>query len=178
MKLTGNRILIRNITLKDVDDYYEYAKSPNIGPNAGWKPVPSRRVAERVVAGFIARRDTFAIEERSYKKMIGTISIYPDSLRKNKLAVSVGFSINEDFQNMGYATEALKLIIHYIFNYMNMDIIEIGHHVDNVKSKRVIEKCGFHYDGRLNKYKMLYDGRYVDACFYSLTKEDYDGGKK
>ena len=173
MKLVGDRILIRNITLKDVDDYYEYAKNPNIGPNAGWKPVPSRRVAEKIVAGFIARRDTFAIEERAFEKVIGTISIYPDTLRKNKDAVSIGFSISEDFQNRGYATEALKLIIRYVFKYMKMDVIEIGHHVGNFKSKRVIEKCGFSYDGRLCKYKTLYDGRCIDADFYSLCKEDY-----
>ena len=37
-----------------------------------------------------------------------------------------------------------------------------------------IEKCGFYYNGRLEKFKALYDGRVVDADFYSMTREDYE----
>ena len=176
MKLTGQRIVVRNITFKDTDDYYEYAKSPNVGPSAGWKPVPSRHVAENIIAGFIARKETYAIALKDTNKLIGTISIYQDTLRKNKEAVSIGFSLSEEYQNNGYTTEALKLVIDYVFKYLKMDVIEIGHHVGNFASKRVIEKCGFYYDGRLCKYKRLYDGRIIDADFYSLTKEDYKGG--
>ena len=67
------------------------------------------------------------------------------------------------------------MAIDYIFNKTDCEVIEVGHHSDNYQSKRVIEKCGFNYDGRLCKYKKLYDGRVVDADWYSLTLEDYKG---
>lgn len=178
MKLTTDRLIIRFITLKDVDDYYEYAKNPEIGPNAGWKPIESRKIAERVVASMVLKKETYGIILRQNDKLIGTIAIYNDTIRKYRKACSIGFSVSADYQNMGYATEALKAIIEYIFRYLDYEIIEIGHHVGNYKSKRVIEKCGFYYNGRLDKFKVLYDGTVIDADFYSLTKEDYKKGLK
>ena len=71
-------------------------------------------------------------------------------------------------------TEVVKLVIRYIFTKTDCELLEVGHHTDNYGSKRVIEKCGFNYDGRLCKYKKLYNERLVDADFYSMTKEDYE----
>ncbi len=178
MRIVTDRLIIRFLTLKDTDDYFEYAKNPNIGPNAGWKPIENRKIAEKVVAGLVFRKETYGIILRQNDKLIGTISIYNDTIRKYKKACSIGFSVSEDYQNMGYATEALKNLIDYIFKYLDYEIIEIGHHVGNYKSKRVIEKCGFYYNGRLDKFKVLYDGTIIDADFYSLTKEDYMKGNK
>ena len=32
------RLLLRPWRLEDAADMYAYAKNPNVGPNAGWKP--------------------------------------------------------------------------------------------------------------------------------------------
>lgn len=58
------------------------------------------------------------------------------------------------------------------------EILELGHHTDNYRCKRVAEKCGFTYDGTLCSYKKLYDGRIIDACFYSMTKDEFERKKK
>ena len=71
-------------------------------------------------------------------------------------------------------TEAVKLMIRYVFTKTDCELLEVGHHAGNYGSKRVIEKSGFIYDGRLAKFKKLYDGRLIDAYFYSMTKEDYE----
>ena len=36
--LETDRLILRSWKLSDRDDFYEYAKNPNIGPNAGWEP--------------------------------------------------------------------------------------------------------------------------------------------
>jgi RimJ/RimL family protein N-acetyltransferase len=86
--------------------------------------------------------------------------------------------MNSDYWNCGYMTEAVKMVIDYVFTKTDCEVLEVGHHSDNFKSKRVIEKCGFIYDGRFCKYKKLYDGRIVDADFYSLTRDDFERMKK
>ena len=65
----------------------------------------------------------------------------------------------------------------YVFNKTDCEVLEVGHHAGNIASKRVIEHCGFIFDGRLCKYKKLYDGRLIDADFYSMTIEDYERKK-
>ena len=76
MRIAGKRLLIRDITFKDDNDFFEYAKRDEVGPDAGRKPVPSMEVARRVIASYILAKDVFAIELIEEKKMIGTISIY------------------------------------------------------------------------------------------------------
>ena len=37
-RLETERLVLRDWSINDARDLYEYAKSPNVGPNAGWKP--------------------------------------------------------------------------------------------------------------------------------------------
>ena len=174
MRIKGERITIRDLSMKDQQDYYEYSKHPLVGPNAGWKPVESQSIANRVLLNMIISKESYGIALNDSNKLIGTISVYNNPIRKWKYAKSIGFSLNYDYWGNGYATEALKLVIHYLFTKTDCLLIEIGHHLDNIASKKVIEKCGFKLNGIFPKYKMLYDGRLVDAALYSLEKEDYE----
>ena len=178
MRLIGKRIIIRDLVFKDLDDYYEFGKNEHVGPNAGWKPFPSKDIANKVLSGLILHKETFAISDINTHHLIGTISIYNYGIRKYKYVKSLGFSLKEELWGKGIMTEAVKLVIDYIFNQTDCEVLEVGHHSDNIGSKRVIEKCGFIFDGRLCKYKALYDGRVIDADFYSMTKEDYERMKK
>ena len=174
MRLVSDDFIIRDLNLKDLDDYFEYAKSPEVGPNAGWKPITSIEVCKRVLSGNILSKDVYAIALRDSNKLIGTISLYNYGIRKYNKAKTLGFSLSRDYWNRGIMTKAVLLMIDYTFNKTDCEVLEVGHHSDNYASKRVIEKCGFNYDGRLCKYKKLYDGRLIDADFYSMTREDYE----
>ena len=174
MRIIGKNIMIRDLSMKDLDDFYEYASDPLVGPNAGWKPVPSKTIAKNVLTSRIVSKEVYAIALKEDGKLIGTISLYHNGLRPYKFIRQLGFSIGSKYFNLGYTTEACKLIIDYIFKHTDCDLIEVGHHSNNIPSKRVIEKSGFRYDGRLRKYKKLFDGRLVDADFYSMTREDYE----
>lgn len=178
MKLLGTKIRIRDLRYSDIDAYYTYGRDPDVGPNAGWKPFPSMSVASRVLSGQIINKETFAVALLEGDILIGTISLYNTALRKYNKAKSLGFSLRSDYWNKGYMTEAVNLIIRYAFEKTDCEILEVGHHTDNFRCKRVLEKCGFTYDGTLCSYKKLYDGRLVDASFYSMTKEEYERKKK
>jgi ribosomal-protein-alanine N-acetyltransferase len=38
MVIETKRLILRNIVEDDAEDIYEYARNPNVGPNAGWLP--------------------------------------------------------------------------------------------------------------------------------------------
>ncbi|MDE6945829.1 MAG: GNAT family N-acetyltransferase [Anaeroplasmataceae bacterium] len=178
MKLVGKNIIIRDLKYNDLDAYFLYGQDPNVGPNAGWKPFTSKEVAGRVLTSQIFNKETYAITLKEKDVLIGTISLYNSSIRKYNKAKSLGFSLNSSYWGYGYMPQAVKLIVAYAFENTDCEVLELGHHIENYRSKRVAEKCGFTFDGTLCKYKKLYDGRLVTACFYSMTKEDYERMKK
>ncbi len=174
MKLVGERIIVRELNYKDRFAYYDYGKSPVVGPNAGWKPFPSLDIASKVLTGNILKGETFAICLKETNLLIGSISIYTNTIRPYQKARSLGFSLGEEYWNHGYMTEACMLVIEYCFKHLGVEVLEVGHHVGNMASKRVIEKCGFQFEGRLRSFKKLYNNQIIDADFYSMTKIDYE----
>ena len=72
MRILGNEILIRDLRYSDAEDFYEYAQSEEVGPRAGWKPIPSLRVAKRVINSYMFSKEVYAIALRENDKLIGT----------------------------------------------------------------------------------------------------------
>lgn len=84
----------------------------------------------------------------------------------------IEYLIGNQFQNKGYMTEAVAELLR--FGFMDLDLfrIQISHMEGNNKSKRVIEKLGFKYEGTLRKYFKLENCRF-DRLYYSILKNEY-----
>jgi len=55
--IDGVLIWLRPVKLSDVDDIYEYAKTPNVGPMAGWSPHKNKKETEEIVKSWIIDGD-------------------------------------------------------------------------------------------------------------------------
>ena len=73
----------------------------------------------------------------------GNIIGYIHSVSVEDKKVEVGYFIDPDFWNQGYASEALKAIIDELFR-IGFKTIICGHFIENVASGRVMKKCGMH----------------------------------
>lgn len=113
----------------------------------------------------------WAIIEKNSDECIGQIAYFlVDS--KNNFA-EIEYCIGSDFQCKGYATEATKAVIKYGFNKINLHKVQICTKTINKPSKRVIEKCGFTYEGTLRDYFYM-DGEYVGRLYFSMLKSEFE----
>lgn len=90
---------------------------------------------------------------------------------KNHFA-EIEYCIGRAFQRRGYAVEATRAVTAYGFEAIHLHKVQISHPSGNLPSRRVIEKCGFVYEGCLRDYFYL-DGQYVDRLFYSLLRSEF-----
>lgn len=112
----------------------------------------------------------WAVILKDTNECIGQIAYFlVDS--KNNFA-EIEYCIGWDFQCRGLATEATKAVIKYGFENIGLHKVQICHKSINIPSKRVIEKCGFHYDGVLRDYFYM-NGKYVDRLYYSILEDEY-----
>lgn len=72
-----------------------------------------------------------------------------------------------------YATEATKAVIAYGFNEINLHKVQICTKTINAPSKRVIEKCGFTYEGTLRDYFYM-NGEYVGRHYFLILRSEYE----
>ena len=172
--LETDRLIIRPWKLSDRDDFYEYAKNPNIGSNAGWEPHANKIESKEILEMFIDKDETWAIVYKENNKVIGSIGIHKDEKRGSTIkSKMLGYVLSQDYWGNGIMTEASKKVIQYVFEEKELDVLSVIHYTFNIRSKRVIEKCGFKYEGTIRNAKELYDGRIVDEACYSILKEEY-----
>ena len=65
--------------------------------------------------------------------------------------VEIGYGIMEQYQEHGYATEAVKAISAWAFQEPKVTAIEAEIDDKNIASKKVLEKCGFVFTGKNGK---------------------------
>lgn len=57
--------------------------------------------------------------------------------------VETGYMIDGNHHNKGYATEALRTMIHWAFTHDAVQAIIICTYTDNLPSRKMVDKCGF-----------------------------------
>jgi len=112
----------------------------------------------------------WAIIEKSCGECIGQIAYFLVD-NKNHFA-EIEYCIGSDFQCNGYATEATKAVIAYGFEKINLHKVQICTKTINLPSKRVIEKCGFTYEGTLRDYFYMND-EYIGRLYFSMLRKEY-----
>ncbi len=80
------------------------------------------------------------------------------------------YGIASEYRGRGYATQAVKRMLEYGFNELDILAIAAWVRSHNVKSVRVLEKCSFTFEGRLRKHARDKS----DTLCYSILKEEWD----
>ena len=174
------RLLLNGWTLsdEDIDGLYAYAKNPNVGPNAGWKPHASREESREIIETLFLPHTVWSIREKATGKVVGSIGLEPDRRREDVNSMEVGYSLAEECWGKGYMTEACRAVIDYAFREFGLVVLSICTGPDNVRSQRVIEKCGFVYEGRQRKGYHIFDGTDRDNLVYSIIREEWEDERR
>ena len=85
--------------------------------------------------------------------------------------VEVNYAVDKRYENNGYMTEALKRIIDFCLNELEVNRFQAGCVIENVKSKHVLDNCNMHQEGILKSYIKLPDG-YHDMYMFSIINEN------
>ena len=170
MVIETNRLILRPIIEADAFDVYEYAKNPNVGNLAGFKPHESVEETKSVI-DTVLKIDTLAIVYKENNKVIGTISLQ----KKLDDIYEIGYSLSEDYWNKGLMSEAVKALIKDAFINKKAYEIDAGCFLNNIRSEKVLLKCGFKYIGIHENDYLNYDNKYLDCKRFRLTKDEYGG---
>jgi len=100
---------------------------------------------------------------------IGSIGIHEIS-RVNKKC-EIGYYLGKRFRGKGHMTEAVKLILEFIFKKLKLHRIEVTIHPENIRSQKLIERVGGKYEGYMREGVNL-KGKFVDAKLYGILEKD------
>ena len=178
-RLTTKRLILRPFEKDDLNDFYEYAKVDGVGQMAGWKPHENMEESAFILDLFINEKKTFALEYQG--KVIGSLGIekyneehFPEF--KDVKAREIGYVLSKEYWGRGLMPEAVKEVIRWLFEEVELEAIFCGHFIWNRQSARVIEKCGFkHY--AYDRFETLL-GTVEDDEVCILKKEDWQNSRR
>lgn len=172
--LQTERLVLREVQAKDAKDMFTYLSDKEVMKYFGLAPFQTitEVIAEISWYQSILQKGTgirWGITLKGEDKMIGSCGFHnkvPKHYRSE-----IGIELSRDYWKQGIAEEALKAVLQYGFEQMQLERIEALIEPPNKPSQRLVEKQGFTKEGLLRSYEFTC-GKFDDLYMYSLLKGD------
>lgn len=103
-------------------------------------------------------------------KIIGQVCLKSIKWINHKAEISL--FLRNDMQSQGYGFKALKSIIDFGFNRLNLYRLEAEIIDGNIAPLKLMQKTGFTEEGRLREAKFV-NGEYKDLLRFGLLRKEY-----
>lgn len=174
LRLETERLILRPWQDKDAEDLYTFARDPRVGPAAGWPPHTCVEDSLEVIRAVFAPTGALAVVLKTTGQAIGSIGLMRGNLSNIGLPdveAELGYWIGVPYWGMGLMPEAAKALIRYGFCSLGLEAIWCGSFDSNEQSRRVQEKCGFHYHHTAETW---WQGEKRIEHFTRLTRKEYE----
>ncbi len=175
--IEGRKVRLRGIKLEDVQLMWQQYNDLEVRRFLDHPYPQSKEDMEQWVrniwdASKNDRGHFFAIELKQSQQLIGTCGLFAlTRIARNAELMIVIYS--KKYWGQGYGTEALKLLINYGFNNLNLHRILLFTHEENIRAQRAYEKIGFKSGGR-RRQASYFDGTYHDLLLFDLLESEFN----
>jgi len=113
----------------------------------------------------------FAIRTLEGDHLIGWLDLEGDLFPHGEAFVGIGIGERE-FWGKGYGTDAMKVILRYAFQELNLRRVALDTFEYNPRAIRSYEKAGFVHEGRAREF-LNREGRRWDLIFMGILREEW-----
>jgi len=164
--LEGKSVNLRVVEKEDLSLLAEWSNNSEYLGEFIWLPQQSKAEWEKRYDNLAPDTKWFFIEKKDGTK-IGTLFHFP----RGEL-LEIGYALIPSERSKGYGTEAVKVMVDYLFLSKNIVRVQAITDVDNVASQSVLKKAGFKKEGTIRKSAFM-RGEWRDGCLYSILREEW-----
>jgi RimJ/RimL family protein N-acetyltransferase len=179
--IKGKRVNLMPLERENIDLFLKWFNDPEILQYLTvFKPM-TRDMEEEWFDALKHRENAiyFSIQittDNNSKKIIGNCAI--QNIDGKDRSSTIGITIGEkNYQNKGYGTEAMELLVKYGFDILNLNRIGLSVYDFNIRAIRAYEKAGFIEEG-IKRQARYYNGKYHDEIIMAILREDWLKKKK
>lgn len=175
--LASDRLILRRFRVTDLPAFIAYRSDPAIARFQGWNaPYPPER-AKRMVAELSEQYpDTagqwfqFAVAPSSTDELIGDCGVYvpADEPRQAEL----GFTFAAAWHGRGYATEAVRRLLDYLFLDRAKHRVVASCDDRNVRSAALLRRVGMRREG-LRLHSTWSKGEWTNDELFALLRDEW-----
>jgi ribosomal-protein-alanine N-acetyltransferase len=176
-RLESDEILLKKLEPRDADDLYKILTNERLYRYKPGKPLKTLDAVKNVIGhyerDFNKQKMIFLgiYYKKADTKLVGIAEMFDFDEKTSR--AEMGYTVNEKFWGNGIATNATKLMLDYLFNTISANSVQAMSMPVNIKSKNVLERCGFTFEGTLRQIRFWVGHGIVDLDMYSILKTDY-----
>lgn len=170
------RLILRKFTLEDSESMFNnWANDDEVTQFLTWpthKSIQnSREIISMWIDGYTSGKSyEWCIELKETHEPIGGISVV--HLWEELASAEIGYCIGKAYWHQGITSEALSVVMDFLFKQVGVNRIEARHDSNNPNSGKVMENCGLKYEGT----RIMADKNNTGICdvvLYGLIARDY-----
>ncbi|HEX8131037.1 MAG TPA: GNAT family N-acetyltransferase [Pyrinomonadaceae bacterium] len=115
----------------------------------------------------------WGIARHTDNHIIGTCTLFHIDTANRR--AELGYALGREHWGNGYMQEALRALLNFAFDTLNLHRIEADVDPRNISSTKTLERLGFQREGYLRE-RWLVGGEIQDALFYGLLRHEWQGG--
>ncbi len=158
------------------DNYFGIMSLDEVTKYYGMESLKNVEQASKIIESFSnnflnKRAIRWGIKDKDNQEFIGTLGFNNVSLLHKR--AEIGYEIHPHYWRSGYTSEAIKEVLRYAFE--ELDLYRVGAVIfpENTASIRLIKKMGFVEEGLLRGY-LFQHNQSNDALMFSLIKSEWE----
>jgi len=174
--LIGDGIRLRAAERSDIPNFVRWLNDPDVYHNLQLRSPLSLADEERWFEGMLTRPPreqvlVIEIETPQGWRPVGNTSLMAFDLVSANAEVGI-FIGEKDLWGRGIAQNALRLVLNYAFNDLNLERVGLRVYAPNHHAIRCYEAVGFVHEGRQRK-AMYRKGELVDILLMSVLRSEW-----
>ena len=170
-KIVGDHLYLSPMNVEDAPIYVKWLNDKTVSENLGLDTKVTTLEGEKEWLKRCQNKYNFAIVLKENEKLIGNVSFGDVDLihRNAMLQIFIGDEQNRD---RGYGKEAIKLLLEYGFNNLNLNNIMLNVYSFNKRAIKLYESLGFKKFGTRHK-SHYFKGQFYDEIQMEILKDEY-----
>lgn len=172
-----DRLILRLWQEEDAQELYSYAKDDRVGPIAGWPVHTSVENSRELIKSVLSAEGTYAVVLKETNLPVGSIGLMvgkASNLEISETEAEIGYWIGVPYWGKGLIPEAVRELMRYAFDELNMEKLWCGYFEGNEKSRKTQEKCGFIYHHTNENISWPLMGDIRTELVTCITKEQWE----
>jgi RimJ/RimL family protein N-acetyltransferase len=177
--LETNRMILRPLEDRDAAPFSAYRSDPEIARYQGWGAPYSLEQAEEfieqqkmVTPGEIGEWLQLGMELKTDGALIGDVAF--QVIKDSHHQAEIGMTLSQPFQGKGYGTEAVRELVRYLFDDLNVHRIIANCDPENISAHRLLERVGFRREGCFID-SLWYKGGWASELWFAMLDREWRG---
>jgi RimJ/RimL family protein N-acetyltransferase len=180
LRLTTERLTIRPLARQDITEFTRYRNLPDVARYQDWTLPYTRDLAHALVDDAEQLGTPMpgewlqlgVVDEQD--RLLGDVAIWLDA---SALLAMIGYTLAPESQGRGYAAEAVRAVVDWLFTTRKVHRVAATIDPANVASARVLERNGFRYIGTA-KSAALVRGVWSDDSRFEILAAEWRAWKR